>query len=76
MQRLDLVSQARTYMSQAKQTINMRKKARLLTMAQRLLAMDAKGSDNIILVSPFEPWPRRRRGAMPLDHGAGAKLDV
>jgi hypothetical protein len=65
MQRLDLVSQARAYMTQAKQTINMRKKARLLTMAQRLLAMDAEGSDNIILVSPFDPqsWPRRRQRA-------------
>jgi hypothetical protein len=55
MQRLDLVSQARAYVSEAKQTINARKRLRLLRMAERLLAMSAAGSDKISLVCPSVP---------------------
>ena len=53
MQRLDLVSQARAYVSEAKQSINARKRARLLRMAERLLAMSATDSDNIFLIGPL-----------------------
>jgi hypothetical protein len=61
MQRLDLVWQARAYVSEAKQTINARKKLRLLRMAERLLAMSAAGSDKISLVCPSVPqfWLRK-----------------
>ena len=62
MQRLDLVSQARAYVGQAKQTISIRQKTKLLAIAQRLLAMSVKDSAGLTFISPREPiWPRRRR---------------
>jgi hypothetical protein len=55
MQRVDLVYQARAYVSQAKHTIGARKKVKLLTMAQRLLVMSVEDATGLVFVSPHEP---------------------
>jgi hypothetical protein len=51
MRQLDLVWQARVYVNQAKLTISAAQKTRLLAMAQRLLAINAKDVDGLTLVN-------------------------
>jgi uncharacterized membrane protein len=51
MQQADLVWQARVYVNQAKQTISVPQKLRLLAIAQRLLAMSAKEANGLTLIN-------------------------
>jgi hypothetical protein len=62
MQRLDLVWQARTYVNQAKATISVRKKLKLLGMAQRLLHISVENSAGLVFITARDAqiFARRR----------------